>query len=46
MVVTYAVKTTTPSPELMRKANDLVAQSLNQTYKMDYNSFQAVASSK
>ncbi|XP_045698736.1 adhesion G protein-coupled receptor F5 isoform X1 [Phyllostomus hastatus] len=46
VVVTYAVKTTTPSPALMRKANDVVAQSLNQTYKMDYNSFQAVASNE
>lgn len=46
VVVTYAVKTTTPSPGLMRKANDLVAQNLNQTYKMDYNSFQAVASNE
>ncbi|XP_036910281.1 adhesion G protein-coupled receptor F5 isoform X2 [Sturnira hondurensis] len=46
VVVTYAVKTTTPSPGLMRKANDLVAQNLNQTYKMDYSSFQAVASNE
>ncbi|KAF6112568.1 adhesion G protein-coupled receptor F5 [Phyllostomus discolor] len=46
VVVTYAVKTTTPSPTLMRKANDIVTQSLNQTYKMDYNSFQAVVSNE
>ncbi|KAM5324302.1 adhesion G protein-coupled receptor F5 isoform 3-T4 [Glossophaga mutica] len=46
VVVTYAVKTTTPSPPSLRKANDLVAQSLNQTYKLDYNSFQAVASNE
>ncbi|XP_053524256.1 adhesion G protein-coupled receptor F5 isoform X3 [Artibeus jamaicensis] len=46
VVVTYAVKTTTPSPGLMQKANALVAQNLNQTYKMDYNSFQAVASNE
>ncbi|GAB5571584.1 adhesion G protein-coupled receptor F5 isoform X1 [Prionailurus iriomotensis] len=46
VVVTYEVKTTTPSPELMRKANDQVMRNLNQTYKMDYNSFQVVTSSK
>ncbi|KAL2791942.1 adhesion G protein-coupled receptor F5 precursor, partial [Daubentonia madagascariensis] len=44
VVVTYEVKTTTPSPELMHKANEQVIQNLNQTYKMDYNSFQAVTS--
>ncbi|XP_077018116.1 adhesion G protein-coupled receptor F5 isoform X2 [Tamandua tetradactyla] len=46
VVVTYEVKTTTPSPELMHKANEQVLQSLNQTYKMDYNSFQAVTSNE
>lgn len=46
MVVTYEVRTTTPSPELMHKANEQVMQNLNQTYKMDYGSFQAVTSSK
>ncbi|KAF3831608.1 hypothetical protein GH733_000420 [Mirounga leonina] len=44
VVVTYEVKTTTPSPELMHKANEQVMQNLNQTYKMDYSSFQAVTS--
>ncbi|XP_054425441.1 adhesion G protein-coupled receptor F5 isoform X2 [Pteronotus mesoamericanus] len=46
VVVSYEVKTTTPSSELMRKANDLVTQNLNQTYKMDYNSFQATTSNE
>ncbi|VFV36588.1 probable g-protein coupled receptor [Lynx pardinus] len=46
VVVTYEVKTTTPSPELMRKANDQVMRNLNQTYKMDYNSFQVVTSNE
>ncbi|XP_027627899.1 adhesion G protein-coupled receptor F5 isoform X2 [Tupaia chinensis] len=46
VVVTYEVKTTTPSSGLMRKANEQVMQNLNQTYKMDYNSFQAVASNE
>ncbi|XP_032265582.1 adhesion G protein-coupled receptor F5 isoform X2 [Phoca vitulina] len=46
VVVTYEVKTTTPSPELMRKANEQVMQNLNQTYKMDYSSFQAVTSNE
>uniref|UniRef100_A0A3Q2LAQ0 Adhesion G protein-coupled receptor F5 n=1 Tax=Equus caballus TaxID=9796 RepID=A0A3Q2LAQ0_HORSE len=46
VVVTYEVTTTTSSPELMRKANEQVLQNLNQTYKMDYNSFQAVTSSE
>ncbi|XP_070370897.1 adhesion G protein-coupled receptor F5 isoform X1 [Equus asinus] len=46
VVVTYEVTTTTSSPELMRKANEQVLQNLNQTYKMDYNSFQAVTSNE
>ncbi|XP_002919049.2 adhesion G protein-coupled receptor F5 [Ailuropoda melanoleuca] len=46
VVVTYEVKTTTPSPELMHKANEQVMQNLNQTYKMDYSSFQAVTSNE
>uniref|UniRef100_A0A452SA03 Adhesion G protein-coupled receptor F5 n=1 Tax=Ursus americanus TaxID=9643 RepID=A0A452SA03_URSAM len=46
VVVTYEVRTTTPSPELMHKANDQVMQNLNQTYKMDYGSFQAVTSNE
>ncbi|XP_012660132.1 adhesion G protein-coupled receptor F5 [Otolemur garnettii] len=41
--VTYEVTTTTASPELMHKANEQVMQSLNQTYKMDYNSFQVTS---
>ncbi|KAM5286416.1 adhesion G protein-coupled receptor F5 isoform 3-T5 [Hipposideros larvatus] len=44
--VSYEVKTTTPSPELMRKANQQVTQKLNQTYKMDDSSFQAVTSNE
>ncbi|XP_011815670.1 PREDICTED: probable G-protein coupled receptor 116 isoform X2 [Colobus angolensis palliatus] len=44
VVVTYEVKTTAPSLELIHKANEQVVQSLNQTYKMDYNSFQALTS--
>ncbi|XP_023442961.2 adhesion G protein-coupled receptor F5 isoform X3 [Dasypus novemcinctus] len=46
VIVTYEVKSTTASPELMHKANEQVIQSLNQTYKMDYNSFQAVTSNE
>nr|XP_011755195.1 adhesion G protein-coupled receptor F5 isoform X2 [Macaca nemestrina] len=46
VVVTYEVKTTAPSLELIRKANEQVVQSLNQTYKMDYNSFQALTSNE
>ncbi|XP_012520136.1 PREDICTED: probable G-protein coupled receptor 116 isoform X4 [Propithecus coquereli] len=46
VVVAYEVQTTTPSPELMHKANEQVIQNLNQTYKMDYNSFQAVTSNE
>ncbi|XP_029801114.1 adhesion G protein-coupled receptor F5 isoform X5 [Suricata suricatta] len=46
VVVAYEVKTAAPSPELMRKANDQVMQNLNQTYKMDYNSFQGVTSNE
>ncbi|XP_039087079.1 adhesion G protein-coupled receptor F5 isoform X5 [Hyaena hyaena] len=46
VVVTYEVKTTRPSPTLMHKANDQVMQNLNQTYKMDYNSFQVVTSNE
>ncbi|XP_037698548.1 adhesion G protein-coupled receptor F5 isoform X2 [Choloepus didactylus] len=46
VVVKYEVRTTTPSPELMHKANEQVLQNLNQTYKMDYNSFQAVTSNE
>ncbi|XP_021568227.1 adhesion G protein-coupled receptor F5 isoform X2 [Carlito syrichta] len=44
VVVSYEVRSKTPSPELMHKANEQVIQNLNQTYKMDYNSFQAVTS--
>ncbi|XP_053458783.1 adhesion G protein-coupled receptor F5 isoform X2 [Nycticebus coucang] len=43
VVVTYEVTATTASPELMHKANEQVMQSLNQTYKMDYNSFQVTS---
>ncbi|XP_037375741.1 adhesion G protein-coupled receptor F5 isoform X2 [Talpa occidentalis] len=46
VVVKYEVTTTTPSPELMHKANEQVMQNLNQTYKMDYNSFQAASSNE
>uniref|UniRef100_A0A7N9CUI4 Adhesion G protein-coupled receptor F5 n=1 Tax=Macaca fascicularis TaxID=9541 RepID=A0A7N9CUI4_MACFA len=46
VVVTYEVKTTAPSLELIHKANEQVVQSLNQTYKMDYNSFQALTSNE
>ncbi|KAM8778755.1 adhesion G protein-coupled receptor F5 isoform 2-T3 [Rhynchonycteris naso] len=46
VVVTYEVRTTTPSTELLHKANEQVMQSLNQTYKMDYPSFQAVTSNE
>ncbi|XP_047588756.1 adhesion G protein-coupled receptor F5 isoform X3 [Lutra lutra] len=46
VVVTYEVQTTTPSPDLMHKANERVMQNLNQTYKMDYSSFQAVTSNE
>lgn len=46
VVVSYEVRTTTPSPELMHKANEHVSQKLNQTYKMDDSSFQAVTSNE
>nr|XP_008261235.1 adhesion G protein-coupled receptor F5 isoform X1 [Oryctolagus cuniculus]XP_008261236.1 adhesion G protein-coupled receptor F5 isoform X1 [Oryctolagus cuniculus] len=46
VIVTYEVTTTTVSPELIHKANEQVMQNLNQTYKMDYNSFQAVTSNE
>lgn len=46
VVVKYEVTTTAVSPELIHKANEQVLQNLSQTYKMDYNSFQTVTSSK
>lgn len=46
VVVSYEIRTTTPSLGLMHRANELVTQNLNQTYKMDYNSFQAVTSNE
>ncbi|XP_045150768.1 adhesion G protein-coupled receptor F5 isoform X2 [Echinops telfairi] len=41
VAVDYELKATELSPESIHKANEQVMQSLNQTYKMDYNSFQA-----
>eukprot|EP00069_Balaena_mysticetus_P000030 bmy_00009T0 len=46
VVVVYEVTTTAASPELMRKANEQVTQNLNQTYKMDSNSFQVTYSNE
>uniref|UniRef100_G1P4T3 Adhesion G protein-coupled receptor F5 n=1 Tax=Myotis lucifugus TaxID=59463 RepID=G1P4T3_MYOLU len=46
VVVAYEIRTTTPSPGLMHRANELVTQNLNQTYKMDFTSFQAVTSNE
>ncbi|XP_023400937.1 adhesion G protein-coupled receptor F5 isoform X3 [Loxodonta africana] len=46
VVVQFEVIATTPSPESMHKANEQVKQSLNQTYKMDYSSFQAATSNE
>ncbi|XP_062953082.1 adhesion G protein-coupled receptor F5 isoform X1 [Cynocephalus volans] len=46
VIVTYEVRTTTASPALMQKANEQVGQNLNQTYKIDNNSFQAVTSNE
>ncbi|KAM9233623.1 adhesion G protein-coupled receptor F5 [Dugong dugon] len=46
VVVSFEVTATTPSPESIHKANEQVIQSLNQTYKMDYSSFQAVTSNE
>ncbi|XP_017360643.1 adhesion G protein-coupled receptor F5 isoform X2 [Cebus imitator] len=41
VIVTYELQTTAPSLDLIHKANERVVQSLNQTYRMDENSFQA-----
>ncbi|XP_078225470.1 adhesion G protein-coupled receptor F5 isoform X5 [Callithrix jacchus] len=41
VIVTYELQTTAPSLDLIHKANERVVQSLNQTYRMDDNSFQA-----
>ncbi|XP_073938094.1 adhesion G protein-coupled receptor F5 isoform X1 [Castor canadensis] len=46
VIVNYEIRTTTPAPGLIQKANKQVMQSLNQTYKMDYNSFQGVPSNE
>ncbi|XP_058518258.1 adhesion G protein-coupled receptor F5 isoform X2 [Ochotona princeps] len=46
VVVKYEVTATAVSPELIHKANEQVLQNLNQTYKMDYNSFQTVTSNE
>ncbi|XP_055981925.1 adhesion G protein-coupled receptor F5 isoform X2 [Sorex fumeus] len=46
VVVAYEVTTTAPSTKLLRKANEQVIQNLNQTYKMDDGSFQAVTSNE
>ncbi|XP_042636250.1 adhesion G protein-coupled receptor F5 [Orycteropus afer afer] len=46
VVVDYEVTAIPPSPESMHKANEQVIQSLNQTYKMDDSSFQAVTSNE
>ncbi|XP_010616117.1 adhesion G protein-coupled receptor F5 [Fukomys damarensis] len=40
--VSYEVKTTMLPPGRIQKANELVLQTLNQTYKADENSFQGV----
>ncbi|XP_006882188.1 PREDICTED: probable G-protein coupled receptor 116 [Elephantulus edwardii] len=40
VVVNYEVKATSPSPDLMHKANEEVIQNLNETYKADDSSFQ------
>ncbi|XP_029426078.1 adhesion G protein-coupled receptor F5 isoform X2 [Nannospalax galili] len=43
VVVDYAVRvTTSPLPGSIHKANEQVTQNLNQTYRMDYSSFQGV----
>uniref|UniRef100_A0A8C3WK70 Adhesion G protein-coupled receptor F5 n=1 Tax=Catagonus wagneri TaxID=51154 RepID=A0A8C3WK70_9CETA len=39
VVVAYEVTSTAAPPELMRKANEQVTQSLNQTYRLDSSSF-------
>ncbi|XP_075411114.1 adhesion G protein-coupled receptor F5 isoform X2 [Tenrec ecaudatus] len=46
VIVNYELKATTLSPDVIHKANEQVMQSLNQTYKMDYNSFQAVTTNE
>lgn len=47
MVVDYIVEVASaPLPGSIHKANEQVIQNLNQTYKMDYNSFQGTPSSK
>ncbi|XP_016068337.1 PREDICTED: adhesion G protein-coupled receptor F5 [Miniopterus natalensis] len=46
VVVKYEIRTTTPSPGLLHRANELVTQNVNQTYKMDYTSFQAATSNE
>ncbi|XP_036105319.1 adhesion G protein-coupled receptor F5 isoform X1 [Molossus molossus] len=46
VVVNYEIRTTTPSPGFMHRANELVTQNLNQTYRMDDSSFQAFASNE
>lgn len=44
--VSYEVTTTMPSSRLMQKANEQVTQSLNQTYRIDDTSFQAINSNE
>ncbi|KAG8511975.1 Adhesion G protein-coupled receptor F5, partial [Galemys pyrenaicus] len=46
VVVAYEVTAKKPSSKLIHAANEQVKQNLNQTYKMDDNSFQAVNSNE
>lgn len=47
VVVDYVVRVTSPPlPGSIHKANEQVIQNLNQTYKMDYNSFQGASSNE
>ncbi|KAM5166192.1 adhesion G protein-coupled receptor F5 isoform 1-T2 [Callospermophilus lateralis] len=44
--VSYEIQSKTPPSGLIQKANEQVMQTLNQTYKMDYSSFQGVPSNE
>ncbi|XP_034377674.1 adhesion G protein-coupled receptor F5 isoform X5 [Arvicanthis niloticus] len=47
VVVDYAVQVAlAPPPGSIHKANEQVIQNLNQTYKMDYSSFQGISSNE
>nr|XP_045012476.1 adhesion G protein-coupled receptor F5 isoform X2 [Jaculus jaculus] len=46
VVVDYELQVTSPQPGSIHRANQKVLQHLNQTYRMDYNSFQGVSNNE